>query len=153
MAVSLRKGLNPVVVKVRNRFGQAGLALVAGDEGGDTLPGIEYLLEPPATNTAVTRETSGLPIGFELGANYPNPFNPETVIPYSLPGPGPVELTIFDVRGAKVRTLVDQVLPGGSHATRWDGRNDAGQQVASGIYLYRLTISDAQQTERMTLVR
>ncbi|MBT4497614.1 MAG: DUF362 domain-containing protein [Gemmatimonadetes bacterium] len=153
VAVSLRKGLNPVVVKVRNRFGQAGLALVAGDEGGDTLPGIEYLLEPPATNTAVTRETSGLPIGFELGANYPNPFNPETVIPYSLPGPGPVELTIFDVRGAKVRTLVDQVLPGGSHATRWDGRNDAGQQVASGIYLYRLAISNAEQTERMTLVR
>ena len=153
VAVSLHRGLNPVVVKVRNRFAQAGLALVAGDEDGDTLFGVEYLLEPPAPSTAVTEEITGLPTGFALGKNYPNPFNPETVIPYSLPGRAPVKLTVYDVRGAKVRTLVDQVLPGGHHATRWDGRDDAGQQVASGVYLYRLAITGAEQTGRMALVR
>ena len=114
---------------------------------------IDYLLEPSAPNTAVTEDTSGLPSGFELGENYPNPFNPETVIPYSLPARTHVELTIYDVRGAKVRTLVDQALPGGRHATRWDGRDDVGQQVASGIYLYRLAITGAERTGRMALIR
>jgi len=151
--ISLHKGMNPVMVKVRNLFGTAGLAMVAGDEDGDTLPGVRYLLEPRVPPTAVTEEESALPAGFALGNNYPNPFNPETMIPYSLPGRMPVALVVYDVRGAKVRTLVDQVLPGGHHLTRWDGQDDGGRSVASGVYLYRLAISGAEQTGRMVLVR
>ena len=151
--ISLHKGMNPLMVRVSNAFGSAGLAVVAGDEDGDTLPGVSYLLEPDAPITAVTEESDALPTDFELGANFPNPFNPETMIPYSLPGRMQVELTIYDVRGARVRTLVDQVLPGGPHLTRWDGRNEAGAEVASGVYLYRLALPGAERTGRMALVR
>ena len=151
--VSLRKGLNPVVVRVHNLSRGAGLGLVAGDEDGDTLPGIQYLLEPEAPVTAVTGEADGLPDGFALGVNYPNPFNPETLIPYSLPGQTQVELSIYDVRGVKVRTLVNQVLPGGSHVTRWDGRDDTGKTVASGIYLYQLRAGAQEMTRKLLLLR
>ena len=151
--VSLRRGQNPLLVRVHNSFGSAALSLVAGDEDGDTLPGVNYLLEAEGPVTAVSEETGGLPADFELGANFPNPFNPETMIPYSLPGKMQVELAIYDVRGARVRTLVDRVLPGGPHLTRWDGRNDAGAKVASGVYLYRLALPGVERSERMALVR
>ena len=153
VAVSLQQGMNPVVVKVRNFYGHAGLSMVAGDEDGDTLPGVQYLLTPEAPVTAVGEATSATPNDFSLGKNYPNPFNPETMIPYSLPEYTHVELTIYDVRGAKVRTLVDRQLPGGPHVTRWNGRDDSGREVASGIYIYRLATPGAEHTGRMVLVR
>ena len=151
--ISLRRGANPVMVKVYNRFGPSSLALVTGDEDGDTLPGVEYLLEPEAPVTAVLDEESGLPAGFELGANYPNPFNPETTIPYSLPERMHVQLAVYDVRGVRVRTLVDRELIGGPHQTRWDGRDDAGRTVASGIYLYQLRAGAREMTRKLLLLR
>lgn len=153
MPISLRRGANPVMVKVYNRFGPSSLALVAGDKDGDTLPGIEYTLEPEAPVTAVVDEESGRPPGFELGANFPNPFNPETVIPYSLPERTHVQLAVYDVRGARVRTLVDRELIGGRHLTRWDGRDDAGRAVASGVYLYQLSAGAQQMTRKLLLLR
>jgi uncharacterized protein (DUF362 family) len=153
VAVSLQQGMNPVVAKIRSRYGRAGLSMVAGDEDGDTLPGVRYLLTPEEPATVVEEETSGAPRGFELDANYPNPFNAETMIPYSLPEYTHVELAIYDVRGAVVRILVDRELSGGPHVTRWNGRNDIGEDVASGVYLYRLAISGGVQIGRMALVR
>jgi hypothetical protein len=151
--IFLHAGLNPVLVKVHNAFRSSGLSLVAGDEDGDTLPGIEYMVAPP-TITAVTEESAArLPADFALGHSYPNPFNPETSIPYLLPRPVPVKLAVYDVLGRRVRTLVDRVLPGGSHLTRWDGRDDQGQEVASGVYLYRLAAPAVQLTGQMLLVR
>jgi hypothetical protein len=149
--VSLRQGLNPVLVAVWNTFGPAGLSLVAGDEGGDTLPGIRYLLDSPST--AVAGEEGTEPAALALGHNYPNPFNPATVIPYILPRAGQVRLSIHDARGALVRTLVDRHLPGGVHQSAWDGRDDQGLPAASGVYFYRLSAEGAQQVGRMLLLR
>ena len=94
-----------------------------------------------------------LPRGFTLSQNYPNPFNPETRIDFSLPTPGNAELTIFDVLGRAVRKTQFRDLPAGPHSVVWDGRNESGHPVASGIYFYRLSTAAGSLTRKMTLVK
>ena len=93
-----------------------------------------------------------LPQGFALGQNYPNPFNPSTIIPYQLPTAAPVRLEVFNVLGQRVATLVDAERPAGFHAAVWDATNAAGQAVAAGVYMYRLTAGGEQHTRRMVLI-
>ena len=95
---------------------------------------------------------SALPQGFALGANYPNPFNPSTVIPYQLPTATHVRLDVFNVLGQHVATLVDAEQQAGSHAAKWDATDAAGQAMAAGVYFYRLTVGGGQQTQRMVLI-
>ncbi len=83
-----------------------------------------------------------LPAGYALESNFPNPFNASTTIRYRVGRAGPVSLTVFDAAGQSVRVLVDRFHPPGQYTTRWDGRNDAGQQAASGAYIYRLQAPD-----------
>jgi len=90
---------------------------------------------------------------FVLEQNFPNPFNPSTVIRFSLPGAGPVSLSIYDVNGRIVRTLVDETLRAGQHEVTWDGRDAAGHEVASGVYLVRLMTPAGTVVRRATLVR
>jgi hypothetical protein len=90
---------------------------------------------------------------FNLGQNYPNPFNPGTSITYDLPKQIDVKLEIFDLLGRHVRTLVEQTQPAGRYAITWDGRNEQGQPVASGTFLYQLRAGNFVQTRRMALVR
>ena len=96
---------------------------------------------------------SRAPVAFALHANAPNPFNPETTIGFELASSTGVRLEVFDLLGQKVRTLVAQTLPAGSHQALWDGRNDAGIQVGSGVYVYRLEAGAFAQTRRMMLVK
>jgi hypothetical protein len=93
--------------------------------------------------------------GATLAQNYPNPFNPTTTIDFALPSgqPARVALVVYDVTGARVRTLVDRTLPGGRHSIRWDGRNEAGSPVGSGVYFYRLSAAGATQTRKMVLLK
>ena len=93
-----------------------------------------------------------LPQGFALGPNYPNPFNPSTIIPYQLAAPSPVRLEIFNILGQHLTTLVDAEQAAGSYRARWDGTDAAGRAAASGVYFYRLTVAGAHQTGRMVLV-
>ena len=92
------------------------------------------------------------PAQFHLGENYPNPFNPSTVIPYHLPQPMPVRLEVFNILGQRIATLVDGEQSEGLHTARWDGTNAAGQAVAAGIYLYRLSGEGVQATRSMVLI-
>ena len=109
--------------------------------------------EQPVT-TAVDEAADGSPRAFDLGQNYPNPFNPSTTILYSLVTGGTVDLTVYDVLGRRVRTLVAGWQDTGSHRIGWSGDDDAGRPVAAGVYLYRLkTSGTAQQTRRMVLVK
>ncbi|HEU4365127.1 MAG TPA: FlgD immunoglobulin-like domain containing protein [Candidatus Krumholzibacteria bacterium] len=78
------------------------------------------------------------PLSLELGPNVPNPFNPSTTIPFTIPTAGRVTITIYDVTGARVRALVDREYQPGYHSATWDGRNDAGATVGSGVYVVRL---------------
>ena len=95
---------------------------------------------------------SGLPEGFVLGPNYPNPFNPATVIPYELAAGAHVRLEVFNLLGQRVATLVDGYQAAGSHRAVWTATNAAGQAVSAGVYLYRLTAGGATATGRMVLV-
>ena len=95
---------------------------------------------------------SAVPDRFDLAANYPNPFNPSTVIPYQLPVSTHVRLEVFNILGQHVATLVDGVQPAGYHTARWDATDTAGRAVAAGVYLYRLQGGGVSLTERMVLV-
>jgi len=83
-----------------------------------------------------------------------NPFNPRTTIRYDLPEPAAVELAIFDLTGRRVRTLRDGVHEAaGARAVDWDGRDDLGRSLGSGMYLCRMTAGAYRETRRMLLVR
>ena len=110
---------------------------------------LESLLTP-------LRETETVPKATALLANYPNPFNPETWIPYQLAIPADVTLTIYSVEGALVRTLSLGHLPAGlyqnrSRAAYWDGRNRMGEPVASGLYFYTLTAGEFTATRKLLI--
>ena len=94
-----------------------------------------------------------LPTKYELFQNYPNPFNPETMIRFSLMKHQPVRLEIFNILGQKIRTLVDTKMNAGDHEVLWNSRNDAGQAVGSGVYLYRITVGEFVQTRKMILLK
>lgn len=98
-------------------------------------------------NTGVTPEAA------ELWPNYPNPFNPSTTIRYSVPATAPTTLSIYDILGRRVRTLVDEVKETGTYDVTWDGRTDAGTPVASGVYLYRLSAGEGVLIKRMMLLK
>lgn len=94
-----------------------------------------------------------LPSGFALKGNYPNPFNPETTIEFSLHESGFAGLTIYNLAGQKVRELVSGTLSEGVHSVVWNGLNDNGLPVSAGLYMSRLTMGDAVTTGRMVLVK
>ena len=83
----------------------------------------------------------------------PNPFNPRTTISYGLPHDGHVELTIYDLAGRRVKVLVSEHVSAGEHEAQWHGRDEAGKQVASGVYLYRLRAGEFVETQRVVLVK
>jgi N-acetylmuramoyl-L-alanine amidase len=93
------------------------------------------------------------PTTFQLFQNYPNPFNPETSIRYQLIESGPVTVQIFNVTGQRVITLVDEHQPAGLYEVRWDGRDDHGSVVASGVYFCHLQVGARAQSRKMNLVR
>ena len=90
---------------------------------------------------------------FALYQNYPNPFNPATAIMYQIPRRSHVTLAIYNTLGQPVRTLVNTMQAGGMYSISWDGRNDDGRQVASGVYFYRLKSGDLIRSEKMILSR
>ena len=89
-----------------------------------------------------------VPLAYALDQNFPNPFNPETVIRFSLKEAGPVTLEIFNSTGEKVRTLLNSTLPAGKHSVKFEAAT-----LPSGIYLYRLTAGDFTSTRKMLLLR
>ena len=127
------------------------------------------LTNPPATNQEVVLDAFtfvpmdavvGIPEvqpqrreAPSLSVARPNPFNPTTTIEYTLPRAGDTELVVFDVEGRRVRTLVNGFVPAGDHGVVWDGRDDAGIRVASGVYLYRLRAGGVVETKKMVLVK
>ena len=85
--------------------------------------------------------------------NYPNPFNPATRVAFDLPAAARVSLTVFDVKGSRVATVLDERRSAGHHTVAWNGRDDAGRQVSSGVYFYQLRAGDFRATRRMLLMR
>lgn len=103
--------------------------------------------------TSVNNISSQIPDKFELSQNYPNPFNPTTKFRYSLPESKNVKVSVFDLNGKQVAQLVNAYQNAGSYEVTWNGKNDAGIQVASGTYVYRVEAGDFVQTKKMILLR
>lgn len=89
---------------------------------------------------------------FSLSQNYPNPFNSNTCLRYNLNTPGQVELSIYNLLGKEVRTLIKQHLSAGEYKTIWDGTDEFGKEVSSGIYIAVLKSSHVQQSIKLTLI-
>ena len=107
------------------------------------------------SNQITVMATGGnpLPSDFALLQNYPNPFNPSTTIEFRLPEASQVSLTIYNVLGQQVRALVAGVKPSGTHTIEWDGRDDNGSTVQSGMYFYRLQTPSYTDSRKMTLLK
>ena len=160
------------IIGLVGSWGQAGAEpLVEGRvrlPSGAPVPGAQVLLfdltDLGAAPLAATADGSGrftlplaglagvLPERFELGANYPNPFNPSTIIPYQLPAPMHVRLEVFNLLGQRIAALVDGEQPAGFHTAEWDATDASGQAVGAGVYLYRLSGDGAKITRRMLLI-
>ena len=115
------------------------LKLVAGD--------IEYV------NRTTQEILNNVPIEFSLGQNYPNPFNPRTKMKYSLPRYAEVNITIYNVLGQEVVVLLNKEKEYGYHVISWNGNDEYGKQVASGVYFARLTTESFTQTKKMLLLK
>jgi len=111
--------------------------------------------ESDAGELVATSDTPGAGIAnaFVLQGAVPNPFNPSTTIKYSLAEAGMVRLVVYDLAGHEVRTLVNDTQGAGAHHVQWDGRNQAGATVSSGVYLYRLSSGNQVERKRMLLMK
>jgi len=107
----------------------------------------------PAGAGTVTSAGDGAPLANRLEQNVPNPFNPSTTIAFTLREAGEVTLAVYDATGRHVRTLVSGRREARSYDVAWDGRDDAGTRVASGVYFYRLTAGSFTQTRKMVLLK
>ena len=112
--------------------------------GGPDMGAFETLVPTAAPTLPVMRSS--------MGQNYPNPFNPATHIPFQLERSGHVELAVYDVKGTYVRTLIHKTLPAGRHVAEWDGADDAGTLLASGVYFYELSLDGARVQTRKALL-
>jgi len=132
-----------------NRNGPVMLGL--NDGLSEITPGFQFAFL--AYGVGTDDEEEQLPTTFTLNQNYPNPFNPETNIEFSVPSTQDLRLEVYSLLGQKVKTLVDQKVDAGIHSVRWNGTNDIGIDVPSGVYFYRLSSETFTQTNKMVLVR
>lgn len=130
--------------------------LIGGrDSSGQAISSVE-VAEATEIVTSVVSPNPAVPFDFDLEQNYPNPFNPETKLIYRVSAGlsnAKVRLLVYNLRGMLVKTLVDSKLSPGRYEVIWDGTDDNGSAVASGIYLYALTQGDFVTAKKMTLIR
>ncbi len=107
----------------------------------------------PGFKAAGSAAENNLPKEFALEPNYPNPFNPSTTIRYALPQAAKVELKIYNILGQVVRKLVDEEQTAGFYEKLWDGKDQSGRPVSTGIYFYQIRAGDFIQSKKMQLIK
>jgi hypothetical protein len=113
-----------------------------------------YVIEAQTATAVETRRTDQIPAGFSLEQNYPNPFNPTTNITFHLPMNERISLKIYNAMGQEVKKLIEnEAYPGGTYTVSWEGTDNQGNPVGSGVYIYRLVYGNFSKTKTMTLVR
>ncbi|MBN2104033.1 hypothetical protein JW835_08350 [bacterium] len=129
----------------------------AGDASGSENP-LTVTMDAPKSIFAVFELSSSvteavIPDKFDLAQNFPNPFNPETRIAFDVPEAGDVSIHVFNLAGRKIRTLVQEPKPPGSYQTVWDGRNEAGQMVSSGTYIFIMRSGEFQKRMKAVFLK
>lgn len=114
--------------------------------GITTFEGVPVGVEDPS-------DVPGVPSRYALAPTAPNPMRAVARFRYELPEPGPVRLLVFDVGGRQVRTLDDRFRQAGTHTVAWDGRDDSGHRVQSGVYLYRLETRGLVKTRKLVIAQ
>jgi hypothetical protein len=104
-------------------------------------------------DVATFEDRNGLPESFEMGQNYPNPFNMTTVIEYAVPFKSEVTITVYNVLGQKINTVVNEEKTAGYHKAIWDGTNQEGTDVASGLYFYKIEADNFKDTKKLMLLK
>jgi len=120
--------------------------------GNNELFSYDHTLDSPL-DASENGNTDNIPTDFMLNQNYPNPFNPSTTIEYSLPTRSNVNISVYNILGRKVTTLINKNQTAGNHSVTWNGANNQNQQVSSGIYFYRIETNDFTTTKKMTLLK
>ena len=124
--------------------------IISAIKQGYTIKQISYA---PSIVTDADENELNLPTDYSLRQNYPNPFNPSTTIEFALPTNGHVSLDVYNTLGQKVAEIANQVFPAGYHSLVWDGKNKNGDDIASGLYFYKLKHSEFIETKKMLLIR
>jgi hypothetical protein len=134
--------------------------VTAANSGGESTPsntvstwGMGWLKTASGMNEMAFAEAENFPEKFSLALNYPNPFNPETWIKYQLPTSAHVRLSIYNALGQEVRRLVDYSQPAAYHQVVWDGRDDAGNLLPTGVYFYRLEAEKFTAIKKMVMMK
>jgi len=133
-----------------------GIIFSAGETRLCSLPEnitIQSIIVSDLNGNPVQAAVRRLPTQFSVSRNFPNPFNSQTTIRYDLPTYAPVEMTIYDIRGHKIRTLENGVKPAGYYQAIWNGKDDAGREVASGIYFFQMISETHRKTMKLMLVK
>jgi hypothetical protein len=107
-----------------------------------------------STYSVLKSESNALvPNVYALHQNYPNPFNPTTTIKYDIPKDTHILINIFDLKGRLVKTLIDEYQISGFKTIKWDATNKTGQQIAAGMYIYRIKAGNYSETKKMVLLK
>ena len=136
-----------LVFRAKGEFEEPGRFQIADG----MLLGADGLIAQVAPGRALDLATA--PAEFALAQNFPNPFNPETTIKYSLADDAQVQLRIYNLVGQVVRTLVQERQAAGRYAIRWDGRDDRGLTVSSGIYFYQIAAGKFKDVRKLMLLK
>jgi len=129
-----------------------GAGTVIGSIGFRAVAGLAARLDRVLV-VSVDDDAPSIPTQFALRQNYPNPFNPSTTIRYDLKENVEVRLEIFNILGQKVRALVNERQAAGSRSVIWDARNDIGEAVTSGVYIYRISAGEFVNSHKMILLK
>ncbi|MBF8296747.1 MAG: hypothetical protein HW389_3292, partial [Bacteroidetes bacterium] len=113
----------------------------------------DFTVQKVGTTTAVNGTDSNIPKVFDLSNNYPNPFNPSTNIQFAVPHEQNISLVIYNILGQRIRTLVQGIHPAGQYTLTWNGKDDTGRTVDSGVYLYRLETGSIALVKKMLLMK
>ncbi len=125
--------------------------ILENSAGGTTVNADPSWYIPPAPNAV--RADGQVASDFQLKQNYPNPFNPSTTIQFTVKNAGQVKLAIYDLLGKEIRSLVNESLSQGSYTTSWDGRDNTGSVVPSGVYIYQIETGAYKNSKKLSLIR
>jgi len=132
-------------------IGQKYYYRIAAVDSADNMSEFSDEISIMAQRSASITNENGIPHKTELSQNYPNPFNPETTIEYTTTKEGQINLAILNILGREVRKLVDEYHGPGYYAVKWDGKDNAGNKVSTGIYLCQLLFENLCQTRKLVL--